>query len=105
MGRALVTEPDILFMDEAMASIDAQRRSELYHLLGELNKSLTIVVVSHDMMVLSTYVKSVACVNRNLLHHDEAEVTGDMLDMSYNCPVDLVAHGLPNRVLCIHKDD
>ena len=105
IARALVTEPDILFMDEAMASIDAQGRSELYHLLGELNKSLTIVVVSHDMMVLSTYVKSVACVNRNLLHHDEAEVTGDMLDMAYHCPVDLVAHGLPHRVLCNHKDD
>jgi zinc transport system ATP-binding protein len=104
IARALVTDPEILFMDEAMASIDAQGRSDLYHLLKELNKSITIAVVSHDLMVLSSYVKSVACVNRNLLYHDAAEVTTEMLDMAYHCPVDLVAHGLPHRVLCQHED-
>ena len=104
IARALVTEPEILFMDEAMASIDTQGRSNLYHLLKELNKTLTIAVVSHDVMVLSSYVKSVACVNRNLLYHEAAEVTTEMLDMAYECPVDLVAHGLPHRVLCQHED-
>ena len=104
IARALVTDPEILFMDEATASIDAQGRSDLYHLLKELNQSKTIAVVSHDLMVLSSYVKSVACVNRNLLYHEAAEVTTEMLDMAYHCPVDLVAHGLPHRVLCQHED-
>ena len=104
IARALITDPDILFMDEAMASIDAQGRSDIYHILKELNQSKTIAVVSHDLMVLSSYVKSVACVNRNLLYHDAAEVTPEMLDMAYHCPVDLVAHGLPHRVLCQHED-
>lgn len=104
IARALVADPEILFMDEATASIDAQGRSNLYHLMQELNQSKTIAVVSHDLMVLSSYVKSVACVNRNLLYHEAAEVTTEMLDMAYHCPVDLVAHGLPHRVLCQHED-
>jgi zinc transport system ATP-binding protein len=62
-------------------------------------------------MVLSGYVKSVACVNRHLHYHDQAEVTGEMLETMYDCsveevcPVELVAHGLPHRVLRAHEDD
>jgi zinc transport system ATP-binding protein len=102
IARALVTEPEILFLDEPTSSVDTQGQSDLYHLLKELNERVTILIVSHDLMVLSSYVKSVACVNRQLLYHDAAEVTAEMLDMAYHCPVELVAHGLPHRVFCDH---
>ena len=105
IARALVTEPEVLFLDEPTSSVDTQGQSDLYHLLKELNERVSILVVSHDLMVLSSYVKSVACVNRQLLYHDEAEVTAEMLDMAYHCPIDLVAHGLPHRVLCDHSKD
>jgi zinc transport system ATP-binding protein len=49
-------------------------------------------------------VKSVACVNRELHHHDSGEITQEMLDEAYHCPVDLVAHGIPHRVLGLHAD-
>ncbi len=105
IARALVTEPEILFLDEPTSSVDTQGQSELYHLLKELNEQVTILIVSHDLMVLSSYAKSVACVNRHLLYHAAAEVTAEMLDMAYHCPVDLVAHGLPHRVLGDHEKD
>ena len=57
------------------------------------------------MMILSSHVKSVACVNRELHHHSSGEITQEMLDATYHCPVDLVAHGLPHRVLGRHKDN
>ena len=62
----------------------------------------TLVVVSHDLSVLSSYVKSVACLNQTLYFHDSAEITQEMIDMAYHCPVDLIAHGLPHRVLRKH---
>ncbi len=105
IARALVSGPEVLFLDEAMASIDAQGRGEFYETLAELNRTVTIVAVSHDMMILSSHVKSVACVNRDLHHHDSGEITQDMLDATYRCPVDLVAHGLPHRVLCRHEGE
>jgi zinc transport system ATP-binding protein len=104
IARALVSGPEALFLDEAMASIDAQSRGEFYEALTELNRTVTIVAVSHDMMILSSHVKSVACVNRDLHYHDSGEITQEMLDATYRCPVDLVAHGLPHRVLCRHED-
>jgi zinc transport system ATP-binding protein len=104
IARALVSAPEVLFLDEAMASIDAQSRGEFYETLTELNRTMTIVAVSHDMMILSSHVKSVACVNRDLHYHDSGEITQEMLDATYRCPVDLVAHGVPHRVLHLHKD-
>ncbi|MEW6184405.1 MAG: ABC transporter ATP-binding protein [Thermodesulfobacteriota bacterium] len=105
IARALVAEPECLFLDEPMASIDTYGRGEFYELLYKLNKRVTIVTVSHDLMVLSSHVKAVACVNRELHYHDSGEMTQEMLDQVYHCPVDLVAHGVPHRVLLRHRDE
>jgi zinc transport system ATP-binding protein len=104
IARALVSDPEVLLLDEAMASIDAQGRGEFYGALADLNRTVTIVAVSHDMMVLSSHVKSVACVNRALHYHAYGEITQEMLDAAYRCPVDLVAHGVPHRVLGRHEE-
>ncbi len=105
IARALATDPDILFLDEPTANIDSQGRTYLYALLKELNKTKTIFVVSHDTMVLSSYVTSVACVNKDVHYHDDAEITEEMLDMGYHCPVELIAHGIPHRILKTHGDN
>ena len=110
IARALVTQPKVLLLDEPTASIDAKGQAEFYRLLKELNKDITILVVSHDLVAISTYVKSVACVNRRLHYHHQAEITGEMLEEMYPCtdeevcPVELIAHGLPHRVLKHHED-
>ncbi len=105
VARAMVSEPEILFLDEPMSNVDAQGQADFYNLLLDLNKTVTIVVVSHDPMVLSSHARSVACVSRQLFFHDAPEITKDMLEMAYQCPVELIAHGLPHRVLPEHSED
>ncbi len=108
IARALVTGPKLLLLDEPTASIDTKGQAEFFALLKDLNKDVTILVVSHDLFAISRYVKSVACVNRHLHYHNQAEITGEMLETMYPCtnedvcPVELVAHGLPHRVLKDH---
>ena len=83
--------------------MDHEFETDLYDLLQELNKEVTIVVITHDVGVVSHYVKSVACVNRRVVFHAEGQITAEMLETAYQCPVDLVAHGLPHRVFPSHK--
>ena len=106
IARALVDEPEVLFLDEPTASVDTKHQTDLFDILKELNKTVTIIVVSHDVGIVSSHVKSVACVNQQLYYHDDSEITQEMLDMAYQCcPVDLVAHGMPHRVLQEHEDE
>jgi zinc transport system ATP-binding protein len=104
IARALAAEPEILLLDEPTASVDTKGQSDLYEFLKKLNETVTIIVVSHDLSIVSSYVKSVACVNQQLIFHDAAEITGEMIEMAYHCPVELIAHGVPHRVLRNHKD-
>jgi len=104
IARALVCNPDILFLDEPIASIDTGSRFKLSNILMELNKNIPIVVVTHDITSFASNALHIACVNRTLFYHGDAEFASGCLDEAYGCPVELVAHGVPHRVLQDHAD-
>jgi len=103
IARALVGEPQLLLLDEPLASVDPSMQTGLYELLGDLRHSLTVVMVSHDIGAISVHVDSIACLNRKLFHHGSRELTPAILEATYQCPVQLIAHGpVPHRVLKEH---
>jgi len=70
IARALCSHPSILILDEPTASIDVSWQKQIYDLLKELNKTITIIVVSHDISVILSYASKVAHVNKIITYHD-----------------------------------
>lgn len=102
IARALVGEPQILFLDEPTASVDAQTRRVLAEVLNELNQRIPVVVITHDVTGFATQVKQIACVNRELYYHGSGQLSHADLAEAYGCPVELIAHGVPHRLLRDH---
>jgi zinc transport system ATP-binding protein len=105
LARAIVSSPRLLILDEPDTHVDNKFEMELYALLRELNASMTILLVSHDIGIISPYIKTIACVNRDLHYHASNEINEEQLKV-YNCPIEIISHGtVPHRVMLNHRHD
>ncbi len=104
IARGLAVEPEILLLDEPTASIDAKSTNQIYNLLKDLNQEKTIIVVTHDMSAVSSFLDSIACLNKEMFYHRNKELSSETIDKVYGCPIDLIAHGVPHRVFRQHKE-
>lgn len=102
LARALVRDPRLLLLDEPTANVDPETQESFYKLLKDLNKKMSIVIVSHDIGAVLEYSESVACVNRKLYYHGKKEGAIGKLQDTYKCPIEIIAHGIPHRVLKSH---
>jgi len=106
LARALANEPDLLLLDEPTTGVDAASSESLYELLRMLHADgITMLVVSHDVGVVASYVEGVVCINRRLVAHGRpAEVLGsDELAKMYGCDAMFFHHGhVPHLV--VEKD-
>lgn len=92
LARALVSNPSLLILDEPTANIDQRVEGEIFDLLRELNRRMTIVVVSHDIAFISSYINRVACLNRTLLYHHTTPIHNGVIAALYGGQVQEVTH-------------
>ncbi len=103
VARALASDPKLLILDEPTASVDSVIQESIYQLLQRINEGIPIILVTHDIGVIAQAVTRIACLNKSLHTGDGEMLTKEQLESAYQCPVELIAHGVPHRVLPEHK--
>ncbi len=102
LARAVTGSPRLLLLDEPATFVDSSFEADFYEKLRLLNSRMAIMMVSHDVGTISTWVKSFACINGGLNYHPHSKITQEDLKM-YGCPIQLVTHGdVPHVVLHKH---
>ena len=69
IARALACEPDLLLLDEPTANIDLSVEEQFFEVLKKIRGEMTILLVTHDLEVVSEIGDSVLCVNRRIHRH------------------------------------
>lgn len=70
IARALASEADLLALDEPTVGIDADSVDRFYELLEELNNDgITIVLIEHDIGVVTEHADTIACLDCELYEH------------------------------------
>lgn len=92
LARALVSQPQLLILDEPTANVDMRMEEDIFDLLAKVKEQMTILVVSHDIGFISAYVNRVACVNRELECHSTEHLDGKLIDSLYHDHVHRIVH-------------
>ena len=92
IARALASSGRILLMDEPTSDIDREAEKEIFALLRELGRTNTIVLVSHDLGVVTSLTSRVLCVNRSVEIHPAVNLTGEMIKKLYAGEFSIVDH-------------
>ena len=98
IARALASEADLLALDEPTVGVDAESRDRFYGLLDDLNRQgITIVLIEHDIDVLTKHINKVACINRKLYHHGDTVsfLESDALAEVYGSTHGILEHDHP----------
>ncbi|WP_168566112.1 metal ABC transporter ATP-binding protein [Crateriforma spongiae] len=103
IAQALVSDPDMIFLDEPTANVDASMEHEIYELLRELNQHKTVLVVSHNLNVVTRHASHLACVNRTASLERIGALTERQLHRFYRGDMTVFKHGTDCHVLDASK--
>jgi zinc transport system ATP-binding protein len=98
IARALINKPKLLILDEPTVGVDRDSTKQFYDLLHFLHKQhgLTLIMVTHDIGVVSSLVDQVACLNKKLYFHGTrslfVEKEKELLSKAYNHDVQVIDH-------------
>ena len=95
IARALASDADLLALDEPTVGVDAESRDAFYALLDELNDDgITVILIEHDIGVVTDRADRIACINTELYHHGDTEsfVESDALAEAYGATGQVVHH-------------
>ena len=108
LAQALVGRPQLLLLDEPLASLDLRSQVGIAHLVGRLARewSITVLLVTHDINPVLPVVDRVIYVAHGQVAIGTAEeiITTSQLSRLYDAPVEVV-HDSQGRVFVVGLEE
>ncbi|MDL4839919.1 metal ABC transporter ATP-binding protein [Aquibacillus rhizosphaerae] len=98
IARALVSDPELLILDEPTVGVDAENVKKFYDLLHQLNNDsgITLLLVTHDIGTMTHHATDIVCLNKHLHFHGNPSEFSSLSDKDlshfYGHPLNLVTH-------------
>ena len=92
IARALVSNPQLLLLDEPTANVDTLVEEKLSDILKTLHNKMAIIMVSHDLGLVANIFQKVLCVNKKAYIHKTDQLDGSIIEKLYGSKHRLVNH-------------
>ena len=92
IARALVSNPQLLLLDEPTANVDTLVEEKLSDILKTLQNRMAIIMVSHDLGLVANIFQKVLCVNKKAYIHKTDQLDGSIIEQLYGAKHRLVNH-------------
>ncbi|MGM9700510.1 MAG: metal ABC transporter ATP-binding protein [Prevotella sp.] len=83
LARAIVSQPQLLILDEPNTYIDKRFEHQMYDMLDTLNRQCAIILVSHDIASVLHRARRIACVNHTLHEHPIGDIPAEQLERHF----------------------
>ena len=107
IARALASKPSLLVLDEPSTGVDSVAQEDFYDLLAKLRdeQGISVIIVSHDIGVITSHADRVACLNVQLHYHGEPDscFTSDITQKAYGKDLKVIVHD-SKCATCYHWD-
>lgn len=95
IGRALMSQPNLLVLDEPTSGIDLKTRTQVLQLVEELRTDgYTVVLTTHDLNWVAAHLPRIICLNRTVVADGTPlqVLTHEVVRQTYGADMEVLVH-------------